>query len=448
MLSSKKLLLQKNSLNKKKYGFAAAISIVIANMVGTGVFTSLGFQLMDLHNINALIFLWILGGFIAILGSFCYAELSSAFPGSGGEYHFLRLSFNDSIGFLSGWASAFVAFAAPIAACAFAFSSYFENVFQTGFDQRYLSVALIVFVTLIQMLNVHIGGRFQVYFTAGKIVLIVVLILAGYFYAPHLSAQSSGLTHQDFWKALTLPAFWVGLIYVSYSYSGWNATAYIIDDIENPKKIVPRSILLGTLLVMVLYVLINHVFLITAPAAEMSGREDVAHVAAHYIFGAAGAKIISGMIAFFLISSISSMTIVGPRVIKRISHDYRQFSYFSHVSKHHVPVRAILLQSAIAIILLLTSSFSFIITSVGVILSVFTTLTAIGLIVMRIKHPHTERPIKVPFYPLTPLLFILFNLFTIGYFIVNKPTEALAGLVFLVVGFIIYLFLSPQHNEK
>jgi APA family basic amino acid/polyamine antiporter len=433
-----------------KYKLVTAISIVIANMVGTGIFTSLGFQLFDLNNITSITLLWMLGGLIALLGSFCYAELSSAFPQSGGEYHFLRISFGNRIGFLSGWTSAVVGFAAPIAASAFAFAKYFSRVVPIDASPVAIAITIVVLVTVIHSLKVSVGASFQVFFTMGKILLLVVFILVGLFHGGNSTSADvpMELTTDFRINDFMLPGFWIGLIFVSYAYSGWNATSYIIDDIVDPIKNVPRSIFIGTILVTVLYVLINYVFMISAPASEMKGKEEVAHVAANYIFGTTGASIVSAMVSFFLISTIGSMIIVGPRVIKRIADDYKEFSFFSVTNKNAVPIRAILLQSGIAIFLLLTSSFEFIITAIGFILSIFTTLVAIGLIVLRIKKPDVVRKIKVPFYPITPILFVVFNVWTMAYLFAHRQMEVLAGLIFVAIGWVIYSFLKKPATKS
>lgn len=427
-----------------KYNLTTATAIVIANMIGTGVFTSLGFQLFDLNNLSSIAALWILGGIIAVLGSFCYAELSATFPRSGGEYHFLRISFGKPIGFLSGWTSAIVGFAAPIAASAYAFSKYFLNVVPIKLPAEVIAIILVILVTIIHSLKMHIGAKVQVFFTVGKILLLILFILAGFIHVSdglntEVSNQmTTALNPSDFMKS----GFWISLIFVSYAYSGWNASAYIIDEIDNPVKNVPRSIFIGTFLVTSLYVLINVVFMLAAPVSELKGKEDVAHVAAKFIFGPVGASIVSGMVSFFLVSTIGSMIIVGPRVMKRMASDYKEFAFFAKDNQNNVPVRAILLQSGIAIVLLLTSSFENIITTIGFILSIFTTLTAIGLIILRIKKPDEARPLKTPLYPLMPILFVVFNLWTIGYLIKEKNEIVIVGSLFLLVGLVIYLLLN------
>lgn len=434
----------------EKIGYLPAVSIVVANMVGVGVFTSLGFQLFDLHDYRSLILIWFVGGILALLGSFCYSELSASFPKSGGEYHFLRLSFGNHIGFLSGWTSAILGFAAPIAAAAHAFAKYFTNVVNTDLNPLFISSILILLITLIHFFSISVGSRFQVYFTIGKIVLLLFFIIAGLYLTPigiPVADKNGTPLLGNVYTDLLDKGFWIGLIYVSYAYSGWNASAYMIDDIKNPTKNVPRSIISGTVVVLFLYTLVNYVFLKSSPADELMGKEDVAYIAADHIFGNGGALIISSLISFFLISTISSMIIVGPRVIKRISDDYQSFKFFAPNYKNNIPQRALLLQSSVALLILLTSSFDFIVTSIGFVLSIFTTLTAAGSVIMRIKQPHCVRPVKMPFFPLPALIYCFFNIWIIYFTLVNRPYHALSGLIFLLIGSLIYfLFVRRSAN--
>jgi len=437
-------------MKNEKLGYLPAVSIVVANMVGVGVFTSLGFQLFDLHDYRSIVLIWLVGGVLALLGSFCYSELSSTFPKSGGEYHFLRLSFGNHVGFLSGWTSAILGFAAPIAAASHAFAKYFVNVIDTSINSLFISTILILAITLIHWFSITVGSRFQVYFTFGKISLLLFFIVAGFILTPAgiPVADSTGRPLlSSISDDLLNKGFWIGLIYVSYAYSGWNASAYMIDDIKNPTKNVPRSIISGTIIVLILYTLVNYIFLKSSPADQLVGKEDVAYVAADHIFGNRGAVIISSFISFFLISTISSMIIVGPRVIKRISEDYTILKFFAPNSSNNVPQKAILLQSFIALFILYTSSFDFIVTSIGFVLSIFTTLTAVGSIIMRVKQPNAVRPVKIPLYPITPLIYCFFNIWIMYFTVVNRPYHALAGLSFLLLGSLIY-FIFVKRSER
>lgn len=242
------------------------------------------------------------------------------------------------------------------------------------------------------------------------------------------------------------PAFWVSLIYVSYAYSGWNASSYIIDEIKNPKKTVPRSIFWGVLTVIVIYTLINLVFVLSSAPAEMIGKEDFVFFAANNLFTTYGGNLISFLIAFFLMSTISALILVGPRVIHAISKDYPFFSFFATHNKNGVPFRSILTQGIISITILVTSSFEFIITTMGLILCFFTTLTAFSTIVLRYKHPNIERPIKIPFYPLPPIIYAVFNLWIMYHVVTSKPEQAIYSIIFILLGTIIYYF--AKNNTK
>ncbi|MFN5346721.1 MAG: APC family permease [Bacteroidota bacterium] len=402
-------------MSSSKINYAAAFSLVVANMIGVGIFTSLGFQLFGLSDYRVILLLWIVGGLLAVMGSFCYAELSAAFPRSGGEYHFLSEAFGRFVGFLSGWVSITLGFSAPIAAAAHAFSKYFSHLLPVGVSPDLLSVSLIILITIVHLFKKNIGANFQIFITAGKLILMALFIIAGFYFSSSDKQISYLITNADLSTELFSVAFWVSLIYVSYAYSGWNATAYMIDEIESPEKNVPRSILTGTLVVMLLYVLMNFVFLLSAPADAMRGKEDVAFVVADYIFSSKGALIIGGLISFFLVSTISSMVVVGPRVISRVAQDFQELNYLSVFSKNDVPVRAIIIQSLIAIVILLTTDFQFVITCIGFVLTLFTTLTAAGLIWLRKKRADVPRPIRVPLYPILPIVYIVFNCWIMFY---------------------------------
>jgi APA family basic amino acid/polyamine antiporter len=258
------------------------------------------------------------------------------------------------------------------------------------------------------------------------------------------STQKTNLITGDLIDQILSPGFWIGSIFVSYAYSGWNATTYIIDDIKNPKKNVLRSTVFGTIVVTILYLCLNYIFLESSPAIEMAGKEEIGFIAAKNLFGSKAGLLISAAIAFFLISSVSAMTIVGPRVLKRVNQDYKIFNFGKNEHGNNPPRLAILIQTVISVLILTTSSFDFIITSMGFLLSIFSTLTAASVIILRVKEPNVVRPWKVPLYPIIPLLYCFFNFWVIYYIIINRPISALTGFLFLFCGFITYYFLNKS----
>src|SRR6266705_1047292 len=249
----------KSAPPKRTIGFVTACSIVIANIIGTGIFTSLGFQLNDIQSGFALLILWVIGGIVALCGALCYGELAAALPRSGGEYHFLSRIYHPALGFMAGFVSATVGFAAPIALAAMAFGKYLQGVFDFG-SPVFLSFAVVWLVALFHLGNLRVGSMFQNLWTVLKLLLITALIGAGFFVQPK-EAISFLPAPGDMMSIFGAP-FAVALVYVMYSYSGGNAAAYIIGEIKRPEKNVPRSLLAGTVIVLAIYVLMNAIFLV------------------------------------------------------------------------------------------------------------------------------------------------------------------------------------------
>src|SRR5213075_3163989 len=278
----------------------------------TGIFTSLGFQLNDIQSGFALLMLWVVGGIAAVCGALCYGELSAALPRSGGEYHFLSQIYHPALGFMAGFVSATVGFAAPVALAAMAFGKYFESVFGVG-SPVVLSFVVVWVVAVFHLGNLWIGSAFQNLSTLVKLLLIGALITAGFFVPSKQPISFSPVPGDK--AAIFSGAFAVALVYVMYSYSGWNASAYISSEIKRPEKNVPSSLLAGTSMVIVIYVLLNAIFLATTPAEELKGQLEVALVAGKHIFGENGGRFAGAIICLGLVAAISSMTWIGPRVI-------------------------------------------------------------------------------------------------------------------------------------
>jgi basic amino acid/polyamine antiporter, APA family len=420
----------------RKINFQTALSVVIANMIGTGVFTSLGFQIAGIQDYATLILLWILGGVISLCGAFCYAELGAAMPESGGEYHYLSKIFHPSIGFLSGWVSATIGFAAPIALAASALAKYTATVYPS-INGQMLATAVILIVTVFQSINHKTSGTFQTIVTGLKIVLIVIFIICGFL----LASPQAGVT---FMPTASTPAsifsaaFATSMFFVAFSYSGWNAAAYIAGEIDQPQRNVPRALFVGTSIVLVLYVLINVVFLYVTPASELTLKLEVGFEAGKYIFGLRGSQIVSGIISLLLVSTISSMVFAGPRVISAIGNDFSLFKVAARTNAAGIPVIAIWIQSMIALVLLYSGTFEFILSCTTFVLILFSTVTVVGLMVLRYKQPELDRPYRTWGYPVTPLLFIAVNIWFLAYALVWKPNESLIGLGIVAVGVIVY----------
>ncbi len=426
-----------------KIGFYTAISLVIANMIGTGVFTSLGFQLLDIHSVFSILLLWLLGGVISFCGALVYGELGVAIPRSGGEYVYLSKLIHPSVGFMSGWISSTVGFAAPVALASMALGTYVNKIIPQ-INITFCALVVVFSITLIHSFHLKIGSGVQKILTLLKVLVIICFILAGFIYVPN--HQIVIFPVQSSMHEIMSASFWVSLVYVSYAYSGWNAASYLVGDMANPQKNLPKALLLGTLIVTIIYVLLNFVFLYSTPIVELTGVLEIGHVSASHIFGESIGKMMSLIIAFLLLSSISAMIMAGPRIIKSMGEDLPMLSFLAKTNQAQVPYIAVMTQSIITVVLIVTAQFESVLTFVGFSLSIFTFLTVGSVFILRKRKIETSG-YKTWGYPITPILFLLLNGFTIYFVFTQKQTESLLGLLNVVIGALIY-FIGKYLSEK
>jgi basic amino acid/polyamine antiporter, APA family len=430
-----------NSPPMRTIGFFTACGIVIANIIGTGVFTSLGFQLLDIHSGFAVLMLWVVGGVAAICGALCYGELSAALPRSGGEYHFLSEIYHPAIGFMAGFISATVGFAAPIALAAMAFGRYFHGVFNFG-SPALLSFALAWVVAAFHFGNLTLGTAFQNLWTIVKLVLIAALIGAGFLVSER--QPITFLPRAADTVSIFSGSFAVALVYVMYSYSGWNASSYIIGEVKKPERNVPTSLLFGTLVVIIVYVLLNAVFLTAAPMPEMQGQIEVGLIAGKHIFGDNGGRIVGAIICLGLISAVSSMTWIGPRVTMSMGEDHWLLRWLGRKNPSGVPTNAVALQLVIVTVLLLTRSFELVVNYIQFALLLCSLLAVAGVFVLRLRRPDLVRPYQIWLYPLPPLVFIAITLWIMIYLFRSKPLESCAGSATAIVGLLLYFWVGKR----
>lgn len=451
----------KAALPRHRLAAGSATAVVVANMIGTGVFTTAGFIIRDMGSPWLLLLAWLLGGLFALTGALCYGELGVRYPRAGGEYVFLRASFGEAAGFLAGWISLLVGFSAPIAAAAVACGAYLLAgtswnsggwvLHLQGWPVLHLTpVNLVATLLILGFSWVHshslaLGSRLQNLLTLFKVALIVVFIGAA------LLTGRGSWTHLGPWPGVTTifsGSFASSLIFISFAYSGWNAAAYLGEEIDRPQRTLPLALIGGTLLVTGLYLGLNLVFVYALPPAAMAGVLEVGEKAALALFGSVLSQVMAKAIALGLLSLISVMILTGPRVYLAMARDGLFFPAVARLSgPHHTPRAAILLQAGLAILLVLTATFEKLLLFIGVTLSVFSLLTVVGLLRLRSRQPPSPG-YRTPGYPLTPLLFIAGQLYVIGYFIAQNPLVAAASLGAILIGLFLYLlfrarFLAP-----
>ena len=406
-------------------------------MIGTGVFTSLGFQLNDLQSIFPLLMLWVIGGFIALFGALAYSELAAALPRSGGEYHLLSQSIHPSLGFAGGMVSATVGFSAPAVLAAMALGKYLSAVIPI-LDATIVATVSVIIFHLIHAQSIKIGTFIQDSTTLIKIGLIVLFIIMGLI---NPNPQDISILPQvgDI-KLLFSSGFAISLVWVSYAYTGWNSSVYIAGEIVDPKVNIPKSLLLSTAIVMLLYLLLNYVFLYSTPISLMTNELEVGYIAGINIFGDVGAKIVGLGISILLISTVSSYIFIGPRIMQVMGEDHGYLHFLSKKNDQGIPIVAFSVQLIICMIFILSSSFEQVLLYTGISLIISTTMTVLGLFVLRIRKPKLDRPYKVWGYPFTPAIFIILNIWILFYTFKTQPFESLIGFGIVIISIGLYFF--------
>jgi basic amino acid/polyamine antiporter, APA family len=413
----------------KKISWKTAAGIVIANMIGTGVFTSLGFQLEVVQNTWTILLLWTFGGIMALIGALVYAELGTHFRRTGGDYIFLSETIHPLVGYLYAWVSLVVGFSAPIAIAAMAMNNYLKPVFG---ETLLPGLIFLVLIPTVHIFSVSSSAKFQNGMTLLKIGFVLALIALGLGYSSSLETAAFNFTAT--WKEeVLLPGFAVSLIYVFYAYTGWNSAAYIIEEVDQPKKNLPKALIGATLLVMVIYILLQLVLLKHASVDQLAGQVQVADIAFGNLFGPNGAIWVSLFIGIQLIATISGYAWVGPRVTYAMAKDYKLWKPLAKVNANEIPVRAIIVNTGISLILFVSGSFEQIMLYAGFILQLMSTVTVYSSLKIKI-----EEGFKTPFKPIPQLIYIGFSLALMGYLLVDRPKESLAGIGILALGWAVY----------
>ena len=420
-----------------KFSANTATSIVIANMIGTGVFTSLGFQLLDIQSAPVILLLWAVGGLLALCGALCYAELGAALPRSGGEYNFLGQVYHPAAGFVSGWISTTIGFAAPTALAAITSATYLNAVYPMV-PVKGAALLLVVMVGLIHLGSRSGSARFQLLFTGLKVILILAFIGSAWWGADELQAVRWVPQMGDAGLIWT-GGFAVALIYVNYAYTGWNAATYLVGEVEQAERQLPWILLMGTAVVTVLYLLLHVMFLSVAPMSEMQGKLEIGYVVADFAFGPDGSRLIGLMLALLLVSTVSAMVIAGPRALQSIGQDFRVLGFLALENRHGIPYAAILFQTAITAALVLTSTFQAILVFAGFTLAFNTLLAVGGVAVLRRRQPQLSRPFTVPWYPWPMVIYVAITLWTLAFVSWERPVEVLVAVGLIVAGLLFYL---------
>lgn len=429
---------------KRSIGLFSLTNIVIANMIGAGIFTTTGIIMNYIPSPVWLIILWSVGGIIALFGALSYGELGANYPKAGGEYIYLSEVFHPLLGFLSGWVSFIVGFSAPIAASSIGVSEYLsrllplsDEVFSIVLIKKGLAVFIILVFTLIHIKGLKGGARVQNVLTVMKVVIILLMIFLGFTYGKGDMGHFS--TSSMVGAPLKLEAIVLPLLWISFAYSGWNASSYIGSEIKDVKHNLPLSLILGTAFVILLYLSLNFLFVYAIPPEKMKGVVSIGGLAINELFGASLDNIFSLFIAFALLSSVSAFIIIGPRVYYAMAENGHFFNIASYINKNSVPSKSIIIQSTLAMIYVISGTFEQILTFLGIALSIFPIITVIAVFKMRIKR---NPVVKIPGYPYTQILFILLCAFILFGAFLNRPFTSILAIGVVLLGIPVFYFIK------
>ena len=401
-----------------RFGLATATFVVVSSMIGTGVLTTSGFTVYFVGSNQLMLALWVVGGVLALCGALTLCELSAALPRSGGDYVFLSEAYGPLAAFLSGWVSFLIGFGGPIAASASAAAKYLLAPLRLGDAAAAVAQPAVASAAIIALGVVHCLGRgstirAQAGMTALKIGILAVLAVAG------LAAgwgRWENLADRPPLTSSLLVTMASSLVYISYAYTGWNAASYLAGEVDRPQERMPRAILLGTGLVLALYLALNMAYALALSAADVRaivGRPEnvnaiapIAQIAADRLYGHRVADPLSVAIGLTLLASVSAYILTGPRVAYAMARAGQFPEVAGRLSARGAPAVATALQVAWSLVLLWTASFERILLYSGVGLAIFSMLTVSAVYVLRRRRPDLPRPFRTPGYPIVPAIYL------------------------------------------
>ena len=425
----------------RKIGWSSAAAVVMANMVGTGIFTTTGFMARDLGSAWEILATWMAGGMIALCGALAYGELGAALPEAGGEYIYLGQAYGPLLGFLSGWTSFFAGFSGAIAAALLGLAGYLDRlapgIAGAGVDARVVALAALWILTAVHCLGIGPGGRLQTTLTAGTVGAIVLMLAAGF-------SIGRGSLSNFTSSAPAHGSLAVSLILVLYAYSGWNAAAYLAGEISDPSRAVPRALLSGTAVVAALYVALNATYFYALPVARLAGVLAIGETTADALFGPGAARLVAATIALAILSSASAMVLAGPRVYYAMARDRLAPRLLAAIgASSGAPARAIIVQSAwTSILILFFHTFESVVIYTGFVVTLFSAAGVGAVIVLRTTRPEMPRPFAMPGYPWLAVLYLATSAWIAIYTVTGRPREAIIGLATVAAGAPVYMLMT------
>ncbi len=429
---------------KKKLTLYGLTMIAIGSCIGSGIFISPSEVVKSIPDPIFALIVWAIGGLIALTGSLTFSELGSMYPHSGGVYVYLKKAFGDKLAFLYGWIILLVINTGALAALSLAFANYL-TFFIPLTDSQKVMIAMVVILglTLINVRGVSLSQMFSNVFTGLKLLALLAIVVLGAFVFGDTSRVFHAST--NFLPSEHPQAFLTGLIGVLWSFGGWHHASYLAGEAIDAKRTVPKAMIIGTIVVTIIYLTANFAYFSLLNLEEFAASQRVAGDAMNKIF-TRGGQMVSLAIMISVFGTIGIYTMSAPRIYYAMAKDKIFFDVLAKVHpKFSTPYVAMWFQAVWAcILLMLWGTFTELITYTTFMDIVFMSLAGISLIVLRYKDKAIERPIKVPLYPVVPLIFILISVAFVFNTLIVKPQQAIAGVILLLVGFIAYYYFSRK----
>ena len=443
---------------KRQLGLFDATMIMVGIVIGSGIFLTTGIMAESLPSAGLILLAWLVGGLLTLCGALIFAELGAAMPEAGGQYVYLREAYGPLPAFLYGWITFLVYQCGSVAGLSVAFSEYAgvffpslspDNIFFSigAFSlssRQLLAVCMIAALSLLNYLGVFVGKMIQNTFTTVKIATIAIFVVLGLAVAKgrevDFSLNPSGV---DFGQLLV--GFGVALVAVSWTFDGWNNLNFVAGEIRNPKRNLPIALVMGTVVISVLYFLVNLVYFRAFSVGEMVGVVTIAESAGSALFGKTTSGILSAAVLISVFGALNGTIFVGPRVFYAMAKDKLFFKRVASVHpRFHTPSFAIAIQAIWASVLALTGTFEQLFTYVIFVAIIFWIAAAASVFTLRKKFPNLHRPYKVWGYPVVPIVFIVASVGILANTLMESPVESLTGLGFLALGVPVYLYWKNQ----
>lgn len=428
-----------------------AVALIVGIVVGAGIFRTPSLVAANAGSGEAFIAAWALGGFVSLIGVLCYAELTTAFPSTGGDYHFLHRAFGGRVSFLFAWARMSVIQTGSVALLAFIFGDYMSQIYNLG---GYSSVVYAAFavaaLTGINIIGLSFGTGAQKVLTTLEVAGLMLIIAAGFFF-------SSTATAIDPAASSTTASFGLTMVFVLLTFGGWNEAAYISGELRegrSGKRRMAWAFILGIVIITALYLLVNLAYLNALGLGGMANSKAVAGDLMSIAFGEGGVWLIGILVAVSALTSANATIFTGARTNYALGRDFSAFSALGKWdARASAPVNALIVQALVSLALiglgLLTrKGFETIVEYTAPVFWLFFLLAGISLFVLRGKEPHAERPFRVPLYPLTPLLFCLTSAYLLYSSLVYTGVGAFVGVVVLAAGALLLLIVRADETVE